>query len=187
MRWIASVGFTLGLAACARAAPVPLANVDADRMAGGWYILATLPNSFERGIVAPHDVYTLRPKGGVREDFYFRRGGFGGRLKHADTTISIRRNTGNADWRVHIGPLAMPFQVLWVDPDYRYALFGEQNRKLGWIYGRTPAISDAAYVALLGHFQALGYDSSKFRKFIQTPAQIGQPGFWSDGVKPAAR
>ena len=67
-----------------------------------------------------------------------RRGGFAGTVKHARTTISIRPNTGAADWRVHIGPLTLPFQVLWVDPDDRFALFGEQNRKLGWVYGRSP-------------------------------------------------
>jgi apolipoprotein D and lipocalin family protein len=183
MRWVAAIGLTFGLAACARAEPVPLATVDLGRMAGDWYILATLPNSFERGIVAPHDVYTVRPKGDIREDFYSRRGGFSGSIKHAHTTISIRPNTGAADWRVHIGPLALPFQVLWVDPDYRFVLFGEQNRKLGWIYGRSPTISDADYRAMLGRFQALGYDGSKFRKFVQTPDQIGEAGFWSDGVK----
>jgi apolipoprotein D and lipocalin family protein len=129
----------------------------------------------------------VRPKGDIREDFYFRRGGFGGKQRHATTTISIRPNTGAADWRVHIGPLSLPFQVLYVDPDYRFALFGEQNRKLGWIYGRGPAPSDADYNALLGRFQALGYDTAKFRKFVQTPDQIGQPGFWTDGVKPPPR
>jgi apolipoprotein D and lipocalin family protein len=176
----------LGLiAGTARAGPVPLATVDVGRMAGDWYILATLPNSFERGIVAPHDVYTLRPKGDIREDFDFRRGGFGGTLNHATTTISIRPNTGGADWRVHIGPLALPFQVLWVDPDYRFALFGEQSRKLGWIYART--ISDADYGALLSRFQTVGYDTTKFRKFVQTPDQIGQAGFWNDGVKAPSR
>ena len=77
--------------------------------------------------------------------------------------------------------------MLYVDPDYRFVLFGEQNRKLGWIYGRSPAITDADYRALLGRFQALGYDTSNFREFVQTPDQIGQPGFWSDRVNPAVR
>jgi hypothetical protein len=32
----------------------------------------------------------------------------------------------------------------------------------------------------------LGYDPSKFRRFVQFPEQIGKPGFWSDGIKPIA-
>ncbi len=55
-----------------------------------------------------------------------------------------------------------------------------------WIAAIGLTLFLADYAALLGRFQALGYDSLKFRKFIQTSEQIGQPGFWSDGVKPAA-
>ena len=49
---------------------------------------------------------------------------------------------------------------------------------------RQPQIPDADYQALLGRFRTLGYDPSKFRKFVQRPEDIGRPGFWSDGVKP---
>jgi hypothetical protein len=38
---------------------------------------------------------------------------------------------------------------------------------------------------LLERFQAVGYDSTRFRECIQLPAEIGQPGFWNDGVKPS--
>jgi lipocalin len=40
----------------ALATPIPLAKVEIDRMYGGWYIVATIPNSFEKGIVAPYDL-----------------------------------------------------------------------------------------------------------------------------------
>ena len=36
-------------------------------MAGDWYILATIPNFFERGMVAPHDIYSPRPAGDIRD------------------------------------------------------------------------------------------------------------------------
>jgi len=73
--------------------------------------------------------------------------------------------------------------VLYTDPDYRYVLFGEQNRQFGWIYSRTPAIPPAEYQALLNRFQTLGYDIGTFVRFVQAPDQIGQPGFWSDEIK----
>jgi apolipoprotein D and lipocalin family protein len=170
-----------------KAAPVPLAKVELPKMMGDWYLLATMPNFFEKGMVAGHDVYSLRPDGAIREDFDMRRGSFAAKPTRATTKITVQPNTGEADWRVHFfGLISLPFQVLYVDPDYRFALFGEQNRKLGWVYARSRTISDADYRMLMGRFQALGYDSSKFRKFIQTPNEIGQPGFWSDGVKSAA-
>ena len=31
-------------------------------------------------------------------------------------------------------------------------------------------------------WKALGYDTTKFVKFVQTPDEIGQPGVWSEGV-----
>ena len=169
----------------ATSGPVPLAKVELPKMMGDWYLLATMPNFFEKGMVAGHDVYTLRPDGSIREDFEMKRGSFAVKPTRASTRITVQPNTGDADWRVHFfGVIALPFQVLYVDPDYRFALFGEQNRKLGWVYARTRTISDADYRMLMSRFQTLGYDSSKFLKFIQTPDEIGQPGFWSDGVKP---
>ncbi len=164
--------------------PLPLADVDMDRMYGGWYLIATLPNPFEKGMVGPYDVYSKRPDGDIREDFYMRRGSFKAPQKHFVIHDWVRPGTHNAHWRVQIlWPVNLPFLVLYTDPAYRYVLFGEENRKLGWIYARKPTIPDADYQALLARFQALGYDPSRFRKFVQTPEQIGQPGVWSDGVK----
>ena len=167
-------------------APLPLADVDLDSMYQGWYIVATIPNRFEKGLVAPYDVYSMRPDGDIREDFYARRGGFGSPVKHYVVHDWVRPGTHNAHWRVRLfWPVDLPFLVLYVDPQYRYVLFGEENRSLGWVYSRTPTISDADYLDLLERFRQLGYDPSRFRKFVQFPAQIGQPGFWSDGLEPA--
>jgi apolipoprotein D and lipocalin family protein len=169
------------------APPLPLAKVDMSRMYGGWYLVATIPNRFERGLVAPYDVYSKRPDGDIREDFYTRRGSFNAPVKHFVVHDWVRPGTGGAHWRVQIfWPVNLPFLVLYTDPDYRYVLFGEEDRSLGWIYSRTPRLDDADYRLLLGRFHALGYDETRFRKFIQSPEQIGQPGFWSDGVRCAS-
>jgi apolipoprotein D and lipocalin family protein len=152
---------------------------------GGWYIVATIPNAFERGMVAPYDVYAPGVGGGIQEDFYSRRGSFAGRLQHARVHDRVQPGTRNAHWQVQIlWPVSLPFLVVWVDPQDRFILFGEESRKLGWIYARSPRISDADYASLLDRFAAAGYDPSRFRKLIQTPDEIGQPGYWSDGVKP---
>jgi apolipoprotein D and lipocalin family protein len=165
--------------------PVPLANVDLSRIYGGWYILATIPNWFERGIVENYDHYSAGPNGTVHEDFYMRDGGFNKKRQHLVTNIEVLPGTGNADWRVKpIWPVSLPFQILYVDPQYRFVLFGEQDRSLGWIYAREKIISDADFRFLMDRFSALGYDTSKFRKVIQFPEQICQPGFWSDKVQP---
>ena len=172
------------ICAPALAAPVPLANVDIHRMYGGWYIIATIPNGFEKGIVAPYDVYSRRADGDIQEDFYFQRGGFDAPRKHFVVHDWVLPGTHNASWRVQIfWPVNLPFLVLYVDPEYRYAIFGEDDRQLGWIYSRTPSIPDADYRILLSRLEALGYDSKRLVKFIHKPDQIGKPGYWSDAVK----
>jgi len=164
---------------------IPLAShVDLEAMQGGWYIVATIPNHFERRMVAPYDVYSRRTDGGMQEDFYLRRGGFDAEVRHYTVRDTIVPGSNNARWHVHIlGPVSLPFLVLYTDPAYRYVMFGENNRSVGWVFSRTPTIEDADYQALLDRFAALGYDATRFRKVIQVPEQIGMPGFWSDGIQ----
>ena len=183
---LACVAAVFGNPICspALAAPIALANVEMDRMYGGWYIIATIPNSFEKGIVAPYDVYSKRPDGDIQEDFYFQRGGFNAPKQHFVVHDWVLPETNNARWRVQIfWPVNLPFLVLYVDPDYRYVIFGEDDRQLGWIYSRTPSIPDADYRYLLGRLDALGYDSKRLVRFIHKPEQIGKAGYWSDEVK----
>lgn len=166
--------------------PLALARaVDIARMKGGWYIVATIPNSFERGMVQPYDVYSDGPAGSLREDFYVRRGRLDAPRKH----FVVKDFVGAGDharWGVQIfWPLRLPFLLLYVDPAYRYALFGEENRKLGWIYARSADMPDADYAALLARFAAQGYDTARFRRIVHHADQIGQPGFWSDGISTA--
>ena len=174
------------MGACASQPPLSLAkSVDVQRMYGGWYIVATIPNAFERGMVQPYDVYSQRPDGDIREDFYVRRGSVTAKQDHFTVHDWVKPGTGGAHWRVQLfWPVNLPFLVLYVDPDYRFVMYGEEDRKIGWIYSRTPDISDADYQALLKRFAGLGYDPTRFRKIIHKPGQIGAPGFWSDGIKP---
>jgi len=173
------------LEACASGAPVPLARrVDVDQMYGAWHIIATIPNPVERGMVAPVDVYSKRPDGDIREDFYVRFGGFNAPEKHFVVHDWVRPRSDGAHWRVQLlWPFNFPFLILYVDPQYRYVVFGEQNRSMGWIYARSARLSDQDYEAALGHLAAAGYDPVRFRKIVQAPDEIGKPGYWSDGVR----
>jgi apolipoprotein D and lipocalin family protein len=138
-------------------------------------------------MVAPYDVYSPGRGGDIQEDFYVRRGGFDAPVKHFRVRDWVRPGTNNGHWRVQIfWPVNLPFLVLYTDPQYRYVLFGEEGRDLGWIYSRTPVIGEEDYRMLLDRFAALGYDKTRFRRIAQTPAQIGQPGFWNDGLHRAS-
>ena len=184
---LALIATALAPAGCAgKTQSVPLAqSVDLNRMYGGWYIVATIPNGFEKGMVAPYDVYSKRGDGEIREDFYMRRGSFTAKHKHFVVHDWVKPGTHNAHWRVQVlWPVNLPFLVLYVDPDYRFVLYGEDDRNLGWIYSRDPTLSDSDFQALLLKFKAVGYDTTRFRKIVQRPIDIGQPGYWSDDIKP---
>jgi apolipoprotein D and lipocalin family protein len=174
------------LTGCEKHPPLPLAsNVDLTRMYGGWYIVATVPNWFERGLVNPYDVYSPRPDGDIKEEFYLQKGSFTASRTRYEVHDWVKPGTGNAHWRVQVQwPLNLPFLVLYVDPDYRYVLFGEESRDLGWIYARSADISDADYQVLLARFEQAGYDPKKFLKFVQKPEDIGKPGYWSEDITP---
>jgi apolipoprotein D and lipocalin family protein len=154
-------------------------------MYGRWYLVATVrQKGFEEGMVAPYDEYSKRKDGDIQDDFYVRRGSFGAALKHYSLHSWVRPGTNNAHWRTQLfWPVDVPFLALYTDPQYRYVLFGEQNRKMGWIYSRAQTLPDADYNFLLDRFQALGYDRTQFVKFVQQPDQIGKPGFWSEKIR----
>jgi apolipoprotein D and lipocalin family protein len=82
---------------------IPLApKVDLNAMKGGWYIVATIPNWFEKGMVAPYDVYSLRPDGDIGEDFYVQFGGFDAKRKHFSVRDHVLPKSNGASWRVQI-------------------------------------------------------------------------------------
>jgi apolipoprotein D and lipocalin family protein len=179
-RLAAALALLVSLAACHEPAlPLPLApSVNLDRMMGGWYIVANIPNWFENDLVGLYDVYSRRPDGDIQEDFFTHEGSFDSPQKHYTVHDWVTPGTNNAGWRVQIfWPLNFPFLILYVDPGYRYVLFGYPDRSLGWIFSRTETIDDATYAALLERFRSLGYDTTKFRRVVELPEQIGKPGF----------
>ena len=117
-------------------------------------------------------------------DFYFQSGSFAASQKHYTVHDWVVPGTNNAHWRVQVfWPVDLPFLVLYGDPQYRYVLYGENDRQLGWIYARAQTLPEGDYQALLNRFASLGYDKTRFVRFVQKPEQIGQPGYWSEGIK----
>jgi apolipoprotein D and lipocalin family protein len=152
-------------------------------MSGDWHIVATIPNFLDRGVVGGVDVHAPTELI-VHENLYIQRGGFDAKRQHLKANIYVLPHSGNADWRVQpFWPLRLPFQIYYVDPEYHYGLFRLKNRRWGWIYSRTSDIPEQDYRNLLERFRSIGYDPTRFQKLIQRPNQIGQPGFWSDGIR----
>jgi apolipoprotein D and lipocalin family protein len=184
---------TVLLCACATAPPnpnphaadpLPLANLDLPRYMGRWYNIANIPYFGERGYVASYSEWALRPDGKIDDLYVGRKGGFDvpeTRRSFEDTVVP---GTGNAHWRVRLfWPISVSQLTLYVDPDYRYTILGYPDKSLGWIFARTPEMSDATYRELLGRLDAMGYDTALFRRVPQRPDQLGLSGFQSPPEK----
>ncbi len=162
------------------AVPLVLApEVDLQRYVGRWFVIANIPYSAERGYVGSYDEYQLLPDdGGVSDSYFGHKQRFEAPLKQKKLKVQILPGSHNAVWRASpFWPLFYNFMILYVDPDYRFALLGFPTKEVGWVLARSPEISDADYQTLLGKFDDQGYDISRFKRVPQTPDQLGKPGF----------
>jgi apolipoprotein D and lipocalin family protein len=158
--------------------PLTLAKqVDLDRYAGRWYIVANIPYFAERGNVG--SVFDVSfPNGKVLDVYSGRDKTFDAPPKSFTMNGYVVPNTGNARWRESpFWPVYLSYLILWVDRDYQSALVGYPGRGYGWILSRSAEMNDANYQALLARFGEKGYDTSLFRRVPQTPEQIGQSGY----------
>ncbi len=157
------------------ATPLTLApSVDLDRYAGRWYVIANIPYFAERGNVGSYFDISFTPGGKLTDVYSAHSGDFTAPLKSYTLTGYVVPGTGNARWRESpFWPLYLSYLILYVDPDYRFALVGYPGRGYGWVLARDPMMDDATYQSLLDRFKAEGYDISQFHRVPQQPVPAG--------------
>jgi apolipoprotein D and lipocalin family protein len=160
-------------------APLKLAPaVDLDRYMGRWYVIANIPYYAERNFVGSYIDFSLRPDGRIDDVFHGFKGGFAAGRSDFALLDTVVPNTNNALWRASpFWPISFANPILYVDPDYRFALIGYPDKSKGWIFSRDARIDDASYDRFMKMFAAQGYDTSRFLKVPQYPEQLEQPGF----------
>ncbi|MET0378791.1 MAG: lipocalin family protein [Spongiibacteraceae bacterium] len=168
------------LAASGRSLP----QLDLPRYMGRWYVIANIPYFAERGFVGSYSQWTLREDSTdqgaiiIRDEFFGRKKSFDTEFSRHEFVDRVVPDSGNAHWRVRLfWPIYVSQLTLYVDPDYQYTLVGLDSKNYGWIFARSPDISDEKYQELLGRFGAMGYDTTLFKRVPQRAEQIGQPGF----------
>ena len=99
-----------------------------------------------------------------------RDGNFDVPLKSFTMNGYVVPGTGNARWRESpFWPVYLSYLILYVSPDYQYALVGYPGRGYGWVLSRSPTMGDATYTSLLQRFAAEGYDTKQFQRVPQQP------------------
>lgn len=158
---------------------VKLATIDdLPRYMGKWYVIANIPWFGEKDFVGSYANWVLRPDGRIDDHFYGHKKSFDAPITHHQFLDTVVPDSGNAHWRVKLfWPITVSQLTLYVDPDYRYTLLGNEKKTWGWVFSREPTMDEATYRELLGRFDAIGYDTSRFQRVVQQPEQLGQPGF----------
>jgi apolipoprotein D and lipocalin family protein len=142
--------------------------VDLGRYMGDWYVFANIPYALERGKVGSLDRYAVRPDGRLENIFLFRKGTLDAPLQQWNGVAWVHDKKTNAEWRVQfIWPFRVPYLIIDLDKDYRWAVIGYPSRKLAWVLSRKPALDDATYQGILGRMRGQGYDTAKLVKVPQ--------------------
>lgn len=152
------------------AAPDPLPtvpSVDLRRYLGTWHEIARYPNRFQKGCEQATAHYSLLPDGTleVRNSCLNKDGSVRSVLGQAyvadSATYAKLKVSFVPGWLRWSGVGWGDYWIVELDPDYRYAVVSEPQRKYLWILYREAAMPRALYDSLLTRLRQLGLDPER--------------------------
>ena len=143
--------------------------MDVERYAGKWYEIAHYPNRLQRDCAADAtSTYTPRPDGkiGVLNECRTEEG----RVKSMRATARpVSENGPNTKLKVTLfWPFSGQYWIIGLDPDYRWAVVGDPERKYLWVFNREPQMAEGEYARALEAARAQGFDLGRLTKTAQT-------------------
>ena len=154
------------------------AQLDLQKFMGHWYVIANITSGDEAADVAVQLDYQLKPDGRIDQRYTSRRGDFISPLKSSSTEARVAENTNNAHWKVRSRwALGDDYLILYVDPEYRYAVAGTPKRDRAWILGREARMTDERFQSMQLVLEARGYEIPRLLKVPQIEDQDGSPGY----------
>jgi apolipoprotein D and lipocalin family protein len=128
---------------------------------GKWYEIARLDYKWERNLDNVTAQYSLRPDGNIKVE------NKGYNVEHAGWEKSIGkakpvRDSTEAMLKVSFfGPFYSGYNVIAIDPDYKYALVAGESTKYLWILSREKTIPKKVKEDYLEKAQEIGYDTDE--------------------------
>ncbi len=140
-------------------------HVDVSRYAGKWYEIASYPKRQQENCYATTAEYTLCDNGDLIIDNRCNEGGVNGKLSSKSGKAIVKKNTGNARFRVRSGaPFRGKYWIITLADDYSYAVVSKPNRKSLWILSRSPKIDDATYKNITDQLASRGFNVAKLKR-----------------------
>ncbi|HMH15484.1 MAG TPA: lipocalin family protein [Edaphobacter sp.] len=162
-----------GIKALAFGADEPLEtveHVDLARYQGKWFEVARLPLRWEDKCASDVTaIYTPQFNGKIEVVNTCKKAD--GKVSQSKGTAKTasKKDLSNAKLKVtFFWPFSGDYWILDLDPDYRWALVGNPNRKNLWILSRTPSLDRGDVDRLLAKGKALGFNTTKIIMTKQT-------------------
>lgn len=169
-RLVACAAIALPLVSLAQAPVASVPFVDLARYTGKWFEIAGFPMFFQRNCVGDTTAEYAAADGGaisVRNRCRTEAG-----FDEAVGKATVVEGSGNSQLKVSFfWPFKADYWVLGLDPEYRWAVVGNPNRKYLWLLSRTPQLPPAQLEAALASARAQGFDLTQLRYTPQAPAQ----------------
>ncbi|WP_231459538.1 MULTISPECIES: lipocalin family protein [unclassified Pedobacter] len=132
-----------------------------DRYLGKWYEIARMDFKFEKNLNNVTATYTAKEDGTIKVD---NRGYNFVKNEWKQSIGKAKFVKGDDEARLKVsffGPFYAGYNVIEIDPDYKYALVAGNNLDYLWILSRTKAIPEIVKNAYLEKAKALGYKTEE--------------------------
>jgi apolipoprotein D and lipocalin family protein len=137
-------------------------SFESQRYLGKWYEIARFDFKFEKNLNNTTAEYSMNTDGSIR----VKNRGLNyvtGEWQEAIGKAKFRGDPSVAELEVSFfGPFYAGYNVIALDPEYRYALVAGQNFSYLWILSRTPTIPEDVRMEYITLAESLGFNVADF-------------------------
>lgn len=134
---------------------------DGEKYLGKWFEIARLDFRFEKNLNNTTAQYSFNPDGSIRvlnKGYNFKKNEW----KEATGKAKFVSSKDEAKLKVSFfGPFYSGYNVIAIDPDYKYALVAGKSLKYLWLLSRENTMPDKVKQAYLDIAQQVGYNTSE--------------------------
>lgn len=134
---------------------------DKQKYLGTWYEIARMDFKFERGLEKVSATYSLIDENTIRVD----NKGYSTKDQKWKESIGKAKLAGHtSEGRLKVsffGPFYAGYNVIAIDPEYRYALVAGNNLNYLWLLSRDKTMPQQVKDNYLGIARSLGYQTEK--------------------------
>lgn len=135
-------------------------NFDKEKYLGHWYEIARLDFVFEKNLNNTTAEYSINADGSIK---VVNRGYNYLKNKYVESVGKVKFSGDSNQGKLKVsffGPFYSGYNILALDPDYKYALVAGKNLKYLWLLSREKTMPATVKEAYLNLAKGLGYNTS---------------------------